>query len=51
MKTFTVYYTIKGDDTKYVGSARGNNEQEALAEFAVYHSRENYEIEKIVFYK
>jgi hypothetical protein len=49
MKTYTVYYKI-GED-KYVGSGRGNNEAEALHEFEVFHSRENYEIEKVELYK
>ena len=51
MKTYTIYYTIKDDSTKYVGSAYGANEAEALEYFDVFHRGEEYEIEKVQLYK
>lgn len=48
-KAYTVHYTLNGE--KMIGGARGNNEAEALEEFAVFHGGENYKIEKIEFYK
>ena len=51
MKSYTIYYNIKGDTTKYVGSAYGENEAEAREYFDVFHRAEEYEIEKIKFYK
>lgn len=49
--TYTVYYKIKNDNTKYVGSAYGENEAEALSYFDVFHRHEAYEIEEIKRYK